>query len=69
LVAAKNHWHITKPFSMEALNARVRALLRRYSADALSDKLRFKYLVLEPNNYQITRGGIELKLIRKEFLF
>jgi DNA-binding response OmpR family regulator len=60
--------YITKPFSLDELNARVRALLRRHSADASSDKLCFQDIVLEPNNYIITRGGIELKLIRKEFL-
>jgi DNA-binding response OmpR family regulator len=59
--------YLTKPFDIDELTARVRALLRRADTKLASDNLCYRDIVLEPNNYQVTKNGQELKLIPKEF--
>lgn len=59
--------YLTKPFHVKELSARVRALLRRGSG-LTSNVLKIGNLTLEPVNFRVTKGGVELELQRKEFL-
>jgi two-component system response regulator MprA len=58
--------YLTKPFALEELLARVRALLRRTS-DGSGETLRFADLVLDPGTREVTRGGERIELTRTEF--
>jgi two-component system response regulator MprA len=60
--------YLTKPFALEELLARMRALLRRSGDDgAATDKLRFADLELDPGTREVTRGGEPIELTRTEF--
>jgi DNA-binding response OmpR family regulator len=68
--------HLTKPFSMRELIARVRALLRRIAhveqvlrQDRLPAQVALHYdgLILEPEAYHATLDGAPLELTRTEF--
>jgi DNA-binding response OmpR family regulator len=62
--------HVTKPFSIRELLARVRALLRRgQSADAVPDQLAFDdvVVVVDFRSFEARKGGEVIKLTRKEF--
>ena len=48
--------YVTKPFALEELVARVRALLRRTSVGE-DELLRFADLVLDPGTREVRRGG------------
>src|SRR5438067_1280610 len=58
--------YVTKPFALEELLARIRALLRR-TADDGSDRLRFADLELDPGTREVWRGGEPIELTRTEF--
>lgn len=58
--------YLVKPFSIEELLARVRALLRRASGEA-GELLRFADLELDPRTREVTRGGARIELTTKEF--
>jgi two-component system response regulator MprA len=58
--------YVTKPFALDELLARVRALLRRSGADSL-DVLRFADLELNPGTREVTRAGDSIELTRTEF--
>jgi two-component system response regulator MprA len=58
--------YVTKPFALEELLARVRALLRRTSAGA-GVVLRFADLELDPGTREVRRGGELIELTRTEF--
>jgi two-component system, OmpR family, response regulator MprA len=58
--------YLTKPFALEELLARVRALLRRTS-DGTGETLRFADLELDPGTRDVMRGGQRLELTRTEF--
>jgi two-component system response regulator MprA len=58
--------YVTKPFALEELLARVRALLRRTSSES-GEKLRFGDLELDPGTREVTRGGRRIDLTRTEF--
>jgi len=58
--------YVTKPFALEELLARVRALLRRAS-DTPSEILRFADLELDPGTREVRRGGDLIELTRTEF--
>jgi two-component system response regulator MprA len=58
--------YVTKPFALEELLARVRALLRRAHEDQ-SDKLVFADLELDPGTREVRRGGEPIDLTRTEF--
>jgi two-component system response regulator MprA len=58
--------YVTKPFALDELLARVRALLRRTHEDG-TDKLSFGDLELDPGTRQVRRGGDPLELTRTEF--
>jgi len=62
--------YVTKPFALDELLARVRALLRRTSEDDAGDGgevVRFADLELDPNTREVTRGGRPIELTRTEF--
>jgi two-component system response regulator MprA len=56
--------YLVKPFAVEELTARVRALLRRNHLPG--EQLAFADLVLEPESGLARRGGRELRLTRRE---
>ena len=58
--------YVVKPFALEELLARLRALLRR-SSGAPADVLRFADLELDPGTRLVTRGGDPIELTRTEF--
>ena len=58
--------YITKPFALEELLARLRALLRRTS-DGSGELLRFEDLELDPKTREVRRGGEPIELTRTEF--
>jgi two-component system, OmpR family, response regulator MprA len=58
--------YLVKPFALEELLARVRALLRRSGADG-NEKLGFGGLELDPATREVRRGGEGIELTRTEF--
>jgi two-component system response regulator MprA len=58
--------YVTKPFALEELLARVRALLRRAHEDDVG-KLTFADIELDPGTREVTRGGDPIDLTRTEF--
>jgi two-component system, OmpR family, response regulator MprA len=58
--------YVTKPFALEELLARVRALLRRTQEDG-SEKLAFGDLELDPGTREVRRGEESIELTRTEF--
>ena len=58
--------YVVKPFALEELLARVRALLRRTDAGT-GDILRYADLELDPRSHEARRGGNPLELTRTEF--
>src|SRR5262249_47246335 len=59
--------YLVKPFALEELIARVRALLRRLGADEDGHVLRFADLELDTGTREVTRGDLSLTLTRTEF--
>jgi two-component system response regulator MprA len=63
--------YLVKPFDLEELLARLRALLRRSSAgqaqDDRGETLAFADLLLDPGTREVTRGGRQIRLTRTEF--
>jgi two-component system, OmpR family, response regulator MprA len=59
--------YLVKPFALEELVARVRALLRRLGADETASVLRFADLELDTGTREVTRGDNSLTLTRTEF--
>jgi two-component system response regulator MprA len=60
--------YLVKPFALDELLARLRALLRRSGAGAPGQTLRFSDLTLDPIAHQVRRGDREIELTRTEFL-
>jgi two-component system, OmpR family, response regulator MprA len=60
--------YLVKPFALDELLARLRALLRRSGAGAPGQTLRFSDLTLDPIAHQVKRGDREVELTRTEFL-
>ncbi|WTE48943.1 response regulator transcription factor [Streptomyces sp. NBC_01622] len=67
--------YLSKPFAVDELLARVRALLRRSTREevygsppAELEQLVFHDLVMDPRTRTVTRGGRPLELTRTEFL-
>ncbi|MCD2255887.1 response regulator transcription factor [Lactobacillus sp. CC-MHH1034] len=58
--------YLTKPFDIRELLFKMQALFRRYQGDTQT-KLTVGDLVLDINNYSLTKGDQELFLPRKEF--
>jgi two-component system, OmpR family, response regulator MprA len=58
--------YVTKPFALEELLARVRALLRRSVTEPV-EVLRFADLDLDPGTREVRRAGEPIELTRTEF--
>jgi two-component system response regulator MprA len=58
--------YLAKPFSLDELLARIRALLRRSFGD-VSDVIRVDDLVIDPGARSATRSGREMTLTKTEF--
>jgi two-component system response regulator MprA len=58
--------YVTKPFALEELLARLRALLRRTSTTT-GEPLRFADLELNPGTREVRRGSEPIELTRTEF--
>ncbi len=59
--------YVTKPFSLEELTARIRAVLRRTSGEVSSTRLTFSDLTLDEETHEVTRGGATVALSPTEF--
>ncbi|GAA4609851.1 response regulator transcription factor [Actinoallomurus liliacearum] len=61
--------YVTKPFSLEELIARIRAVLRRTSRPGGTDaaRLGFADLEIDEDAYEVSRGGAPLELTPTEF--
>jgi two-component system response regulator MprA len=59
--------YLVKPFALDELLARLRALLRRSGTSAPGQVLRFADLSLDPVAHQVKRGEREIDLTRTEF--
>jgi two-component system OmpR family response regulator len=61
--------YVTKPFSLEEIVARVRALLRRQASAMPVDDglLRYDDVVLDEDAHEVTRAGVALELTPTEF--
>ena len=59
--------YVTKPFSLEELIARVRAVLRRIRPAFAEESLRFADLVMDLAAHRVFRGGREVHLSPTEF--
>jgi two-component system OmpR family response regulator len=79
VLTARDSWHekvrgidggaddyVAKPFQMEEVLARLRALIRRATGQA-SPKLRCGVVVLDPRNARVTRNGAPVKLTGHEY--
>ena len=59
--------YITKPFSVDALSARMRALLRRAQPSAVEGALAFHDIVLDPGEHRVQRNGRPIHLGPTEY--
>jgi len=59
--------YVVKPFALDELLARLRALLRRSGVSAGGQALRFADLELDPVSHQVKRGDRLIDLTRTEF--
>jgi two-component system, OmpR family, response regulator len=60
--------YVTKPFSLEELIARIRAILRRArGAGQDSERLRFADLEMDEDTHEVRRGGRSIELTATEF--
>jgi two-component system response regulator MprA len=60
--------YLVKPFALDELLARLRALLRRSGESAPGQMLGFSDLTFDPVAHQVKRGDREIELTRTEFL-
>jgi two-component system response regulator MprA len=58
--------YLVKPFALDELHARLRALLRR-GGDGTGEVLRFADLEMNPATREVRRGGEPIELTRTEF--
>ena len=59
--------YLGKPFELDELLARLRALHRRSRAEAPEEPLQVGDLVLDPRARRTARGGVEIELSAREF--
>ncbi|MER7175480.1 response regulator transcription factor [Streptomyces mesophilus] len=59
--------YVTKPFNLEELILRIRAILRRTSGARADGRLVVGDLVLDPDSHQVTRGRAGIALSPTEF--
>jgi len=59
--------YVTKPFSLEELTARIRAVLRRSAGDQAPPRLTFADLELDEESHEVYRAGRRVALSPTEF--
>ncbi len=59
--------YVTKPFSLEELTARIRAVLRRTAGDPGPNRLVFADLELDEESHEVSRDGNRVALSPTEF--
>ena len=59
--------YLAKPFALEELAARIRAIRRRINAQELPPKITVVDLILDRGNHTVVRAGGSLELTPKEF--
>jgi two-component system response regulator MprA len=59
--------YLVKPFALDELLARVRALIRRAEPGDGEEPLRFADVVMDPERIEVRRGTRELELTRTEY--
>jgi two-component system response regulator MprA len=59
--------YLVKPFAVEELQARIRALLRRRDSDASRQAIRFQDLTVDIGTREVKRGDRLLELTAREF--
>jgi two-component system OmpR family response regulator len=59
--------YVTKPFSLEELTARIRAVLRRTQGDAVPGRLTYADLELDEEAHEVWRHGCRVSLSPTEF--
>ncbi len=59
--------YLVKPFALEELHARLRALLRRRRPEESAEKLSFAGLSLDPATREVCRGERRMELTKTEF--
>ncbi|MDX6564076.1 MAG: two-component system, OmpR family, response regulator [Gaiellales bacterium] len=59
--------YVTKPFSLEELVARVRAVLRRVLPDGSSSLIAYADVELDENTHEVRRNGSLVELTRTEY--
>jgi two-component system OmpR family response regulator len=59
--------YVTKPFSLDELVERVRAVLRRTTGQDGQNRLRFADLELDPETHEVWRGSEPIQLTATEF--
>jgi two-component system response regulator MprA len=59
--------YLVKPFALDELLARLKALLRRSSLSPPETRLRLADLELDPDGRRLTRAGIEIEVTKTEF--
>jgi two-component system response regulator MprA len=60
--------YLVKPFALDEMRARLRALLRRTGASERGERLRYADLELDAGEHTVRRGGRPIELTRMEFL-
>ncbi len=59
--------YVTKPYSINELVARVRAILRRTRPGSVGQKLSYKDVILDAEEYKVTRASAAIRLGPTEF--
>jgi two-component system, OmpR family, response regulator len=59
--------YVTKPFSLDEVVARIRAILRRTEGEAPGEMLAFGDVVLDEGRHEVSRGGTIVDLTATEF--
>ncbi len=59
--------YLVKPFALDELRARLRALLRRAAPAGTEERLAFADVVLDPAGHTVRRGDRDVELTRTEF--
>lgn len=59
--------YLTKPFDLDELSARIRALQRRYSSNRAQPIINYRNVVLDPASLKVTVSDKQIPLSRREF--
>ncbi|MDD4893107.1 MAG: response regulator transcription factor, partial [Candidatus Rickettsiella isopodorum] len=59
--------YLTKPFDLDELSARIRALQRRFSSNRAAPLLTYRDIELDPSSFTVTLKGLAISLSRREF--